>query len=301
VLLIGRYDTLVRKRVPGRDSGILRAMRIEFTKMHGSGNDFIVLDAPDGALVPTAEQLRHLAQRHTGIGFDQALVLEKARKPGTAAFYRIFNADGDEVEQCGNGARCIAALLAGRDPSAPKEMTLDSAGGLVHARIRGPRLVEVDMGIPSFDPASLPFDAKSAATRYRLEIADEAVEIGAVSIGNPHAVLTVASVDAAPVARLGSRIENHQRFPQRVNVGFMEIIDRAHIRLRVHERGTGETLSCGTGACAAVAVGRQHERLDADVQVSVRGGELRVNWAGPGEHIWLTGPAEVSFVGYFEV
>jgi diaminopimelate epimerase len=276
-------------------------MRIEFTKMHGLGNDFIVLDAPDGAAVPTAEQLRHLAQRHTGIGFDQALVLEKARTPGTAAFYRIFNADGDEVEQCGNGARCIAALLAGRDASAPKELTLDSAAGLVHARIKGPHLVAVDMGIPSFDPASLPFEAKTAATLYRLEIADEAVEIGAVSIGNPHAVITVASVDAAPVARLGPRIENHRRFPQRVNVGFMQIIDRAHIRLRVHERGVGETLACGTGACAAVAVGREHGSLDADVQVSVRGGELRVNWAGPGEHIWLTGPAEVSFVGYFEV
>ena len=276
-------------------------MRIEFTKMHGSGNDFIVLDAPDGAGVPTAEQWRHLAQRHTGIGFDQALVLEKARKPGTAAFYRIFNADGDEVEQCGNGARCIAALLAGRDASAPQEMTLDSAGGLVHARIKGPHLVAVDMGVPRFDPASLPFEAKTAAKLYRLEIAGEAVEIGAVSIGNPHAVITVASVDAAPVARLGPRIENHRRFPQRVNVGFMEIIDRSHIRLRVHERGAGETLACGTGACAAVAVGRQHGSLNADVQVSVRGGELRVNWAGPGEHIWLTGPAEVSFVGYFEV
>ena len=276
-------------------------MRIGFTKMHGSGNDFIVLDAPDGAAVPTAEQWRHLARRHTGIGFDQALVLEKARKPGTAAFYRIFNADGNEAEQCGNGARCIAALLAARGASASKEMTLDSAAGLVHARIKGPHLVAVDMGIPSFDPASLPFAAKTAAKLYRLEIAGEAVEIGAVSIGNPHAVIAVASVDAAPVARLGPLIENHPRFPQRVNVGFMEIIDRSHIRLRVHERGAGETLACGTGACAAVAVGRQHESLNADVQVSVRGGELRVNWAGPGEHIWLTGSAEVSFVGYFEV
>jgi diaminopimelate epimerase len=276
-------------------------MRIEFTKMHGAGNDFIVLDAPDGAGVPTREQLRRLAQRHTGIGFDQALVLEKARKPGTAAFYRIFNADGDEVEQCGNGVRCIASLLAGRDASAPQEMTLDSAGGLVHARIKGPHLVAVDMGIPSFEPVALPFDAQTAAPLYRLDIAGEDVEIGAVSIGNPHAVMTVASVAAAPVERLGPLVENHRRFPRRVNVGFMQIIDRSHIRLRVHERGAGETLACGTGACAAVAVGRQHESLNADVQVSVRGGELRVNWAGPGEHIWLTGPAEVSFVGYFEV
>jgi diaminopimelate epimerase len=276
-------------------------MRIEFTKMHGSGNDFIVVDARDGAAVPSAEQFRRLAQRHTGIGFDQALVLEKARTPGTAIFYRIFNADGDEVEQCGNGARCIAALLAGRDRSAPQEMTLDSAGGLVHARIQGPNLVSVDMGIPSFEPRSLPFDAKARTLTYRLEVAGEDVEIGAVSIGNPHAVISVAAVATAAVARLGPAIENHRRFPQRVNVGFMEIIDRAHIRLRVHERGAGETLACGTGACAAVAVGRQHKSLDENVQVSVRGGELRVNWAGPGEHIWLTGPAEVSFVGYFEV
>jgi len=293
----------IRRRAPvlGPDSGILRAMRIEFTKMHGAGNDFIVLDAPEGAGVLTAEQWRRLAQRHTGIGFDQALVLEKPRQPGTAAFYRIFNADGDEVEQCGNGARCIASLLAGRDPTAPPDLTLDSAAGLIHARIEGPKLVAVDMGIPSFAPASLPFDATGPAQFYRLDVAGVDVEIGAVSIGNPHAVLTVASVDSAAVARLGPLIENHPRFPKRVNVGFMQIIDRSHIRLRVHERGAGETQACGTGACAAVAVGRQHESLDADVQVSVRGGELRVNWAGPGEHIWLTGPAEVSYVGYFEV
>jgi diaminopimelate epimerase len=276
-------------------------MRIEFTKMHGAGNDFIVFDAPGDAAVPSAEQFRRLAHRHTGIGFDQALVLEKARQPGTAIFYRIFNADGDEVQQCGNGARCIAALLASRSAGAPQEMTLDSAGGLVRARIQGPKLVSVDMGIPSFEPSALPFAAQAPAPLYRLELAGADIEIGAVSIGNPHAVLTVASVATAAVARLGPAIENHRRFAQRVNVGFMEIIDRAHIRLRVHERGAGETLSCGTGACAAVAVGRQHKSLDENVQVSVRGGELRVNWAGPGEHIWLTGPAEVSFVGYFEV
>jgi len=276
-------------------------MRIEFTKMHGSGNDFIVLDASADAALPSAEQWRRLAQRHTGIGFDQALVLEKPRQPGTAIFYRIFNADGDEVQQCGNGARCIAALLARRDRSAPQEMTLDSAGGLVHARIQGDSLISVDMGIPSFEPSALAFDAKARAPLYRLDVAGEAIEIGAVSIGNPHAVLSVASIDAAAVARLGPAIENHRRFAKRVNVGFMQIIDRSHIRLRVHERGAGETLACGTGACAAVAIGRQHGKLEADVQVSVRGGELRVNWAGPGEPIWLTGPAEVSFVGYFEV
>src|SRR5665213_1008695 len=276
-------------------------MRIEFTKMHGSGNDFIVLEASAAAAVSSAELIRRLADRHTGIGFDQALVLEAPRRSDTIAFYRIFNADGTEVEQCGNGARCLAALLAGRKRTAPQELTLDSMGGLVHARILGSQLIAVDMGIPNFEPNCLPFDATASAKLYRMEVAGENIEFGAVSIGNPHAVLTVSSVAAADVVRLGPLIEHHRHFPERVNVGFMEIIDRKHIRLRVHERGAGETLACGTGACAAVAVGRQHESLDADVQVSMRGGELRVNWRGPGEPIWLTGPAEVSFVGYFEV
>jgi diaminopimelate epimerase len=298
---MAHYDTPARPRAPRRISGILRTMRIEFTKMHGAGNDFIVLDARNAAGLPSAEQLRNLAKRHTGIGFDQALVLEPAKKPGTAAFYRIFNADGAEVEQCGNGARCIAALLAGRDTTAPRTLTLDSVAGVVRARIESPGLVTVDMGVPDFTPASLPFDARDPAPLYRLDVAGETVEFGAVSIGNPHAVLTVTSVETAAIERLGPAIEHHPRFAQRVNVGFMEIIDRTHIRLRVHERGAGETQACGTGACAAVAIGRQHGNLGADVQVSVRGGELRVNWAGPGEHVWLTGPAEVSFVGYFEV
>jgi diaminopimelate epimerase len=276
-------------------------MRIEFTKMHGSGNDFIVLEATAGAAVASPELIRRMADRHTGIGFDQALVLEQPRRPDTIAFYRIFNADGTEVEQCGNGARCLAALLAGRARTAPQELTLDSNGGVVHARILAPQLIAVDMGIPSFEPSSLPFDAAAGANLYRMDVAGENVEFGAVSIGNPHAVITVSSVEAACVERMGSPIEHHRRFPERVNVGFMQIVDRTHIRLRVHERGAGETLACGTGACAAVAVGRQHESLDAEVQVSMRGGELRVNWRGPGEHIWLTGPAEVSFMGYFEV
>jgi diaminopimelate epimerase len=275
-------------------------MRIEFTKMHGAGNDFIVLEAA-AAAVSSTELIRRMADRHTGIGFDQALVLEEPRRPGTIAFYRILNADGTEVEQCGNGARCLAALLAGRERKPPQELTLDSSGGLVHARILGPQLIAVDMGIPNFAPSSLPFAATAGARLYRIDVAGQNVEFGAVSIGNPHAVITVPSVEAAAVARLGSPIEHHPSFPERVNVGFMQIIDRTHIRLRVHERGAGETLACGTGACAAVAVGRQHESLDGDVQVSMRGGELRVNWPGPGEHIWLTGPAEVSFVGYFEV
>jgi diaminopimelate epimerase len=178
---------------------------------------------------------------------------------------------------------------------------MDSPAGLIRARIQGPEIVSVDMGVPNFDPASLPFEASTEASVYQLEVAGTTVEIGAVSMGNPHAVLTVASAAAAPVDRLGPAIESHRRFPKRVNVGFMEIIDRSHIELRVFERGTGETLACGTGACAAVAVGRHHGRLDADVHVKVRGGELRVNWGGLHEHIWLTGPAEVSFEGRVEI
>jgi len=277
-------------------------MRIDFTKMHGLGNDFIVFDAPAGASLPSTEQWRQLSARHTGVGFDQALVLEQPRRADTAVFYRIFNADGIEVEQCGNGARCIAALLHRRgQASAGNSITMDSPAGLIHARIQGAEMVSVDMGVPNFDPASLPFEASSEANVYPLDVAGTQVEIGAVSMGNPHAVLTVASLDAAPVDRLGPAIESHRRFPKRVNVGFMQILDRSHILLRVYERGTGETLACGTGACAAVAVGRRHGRLDAEVHVRVRGGELRVNWPGPGEHIWLTGPAEVSFEGRVDI
>ncbi|MGH8258622.1 MAG: diaminopimelate epimerase, partial [Steroidobacteraceae bacterium] len=210
----------------------------------------------------------------------------------------------------GNGARCIAALWhrRGRAP-AGELLSMDSLGGEVRARViaaagpqeRGPLRVAVELGIPSFDPRSLPFDAAGDASFHDLEAAGEHVRIGAVSIGNPHAVLVVSSADAAPVARLGPAIEHHPRFPRRVNVGFMEIVDRANIRLRVHERGVGETQACGTGACAAVAIGRRRDSLDAEVSVHVRGGELRVNWDGLGTSIWLTGPAEVAFEGRVEL
>ena len=284
-------------------------MRIDFTKMHGAGNDFIVFEAPAGAPLPTAEQLRRLSDRHTGIGFDQALILEAPRRPDTAVFYRIFNSDGAEVEQCGNGVRCIAALVHHRRRINGDTLTLDSPAGLIRAKVHGAHRVSVDMGVPSFDPRALPFDAPGAAPSYRLDVGGESVEIGAVSMGNPHAVLRVASVDSAPVERLGPAIESHPRFPNRVNVGFMEIVDRSNIRLRVYERGVGETLACGTGACAAVALGRRLGLLDEDVRVIVRGGELRVNWPQgtlardekEAEHIWLTGPAEVSFAGHVEV
>lgn len=276
-------------------------MRIAFTKMHGVGNDFVVFDAPADAALLQPEHLRRLADRRTGIGFDQALVLGSARHAGSDLSYRIFNADGDEVEQCGNGARCIAALLHARGAVRNGTVTLDSPAGLVRARIAGTGLVSVDVGVPDFSPAALPFEADGEALAYALQVEGRRVEIGAVSLGNPHAVLEVADTEAAAVATLGPAIERHPRFPKRVNVGFLQILSRSAVRLRVYERGAGETLSCGTGACAAVAVGRRRGRLDAEVRVGVRGGELRVNWAGMGEHIWLTGPTAISYAGHLEV
>ncbi len=283
------------------DSAILGSMRIDFTKMHGAGNDFIVFDLHPGHALPSAEQLRKLADRRKGIGFDQALVLEQPKRPDTAVFYRIFNADGLEVEQCGNGARCVAALVYRRGQARTDAFTMDSPAGLIRARVLSGGVVSLDMGVPNFEPRSLPFDAPAKADSYTLDVTGQKVEIGAVSMGNPHAVLTVDSTDTAPVETLGRAIEQHSRFANRVNAGFVQIIDRSHIKLRVYERGVGETLACGTGACAAVAVERKRGLLDASVRVSVRGGELQVNWNGPGDNIWLTGPAEIAFEGHVEV
>jgi len=276
-------------------------MRIDFVKMHGAGNDFIVFDWPAGRALPSAEQFKKLGNRRTGIGFDQALVLEKPRRPDTAVFYRIINSDGGEVEQCGNGARCVAALLYRRGLATAGALTMDSPAGLIHARVQSGGVISVDMGVPSFEPRQLPFDAPAKADTYSLDVGGRKVEIGAVSMGNPHAVVVVDSADVAPVETLGPAIEKHPRFPNRVNAGFVEIIDRSHIKIRVYERGVGETLACGTGACAAVAVERKRGLLDASVVVSARGGDLRVNWDGPGDNIWLTGPTEVAFEGHVEV
>ncbi len=280
-------------------------MQLDFTKMHGLGNDFIVFEAPRDGVLPTVAQWRALSARHTGIGFDQALVLEPPKRAGTQVFYRIFNADGGEVEQCGNGVRCLAAFLhrrggIGSSDQSGEEFVLDSPAGPIRARVHDANLISVDMGVPNFDPKSLPFDASAEAHVYPLAVAGTEVEIGAVSMGNPHAVLTVNSVASAPVDRLGPAIEKHPRFPKRVNVGFMEIVDRARIRLRVFERGVGETMACGTGACAAVAVGRRHGRLDAVVEVELPGGKLEISFPGPGEHIWMKGPTAVSFTGRVE-
>jgi diaminopimelate epimerase len=276
-------------------------MQLAFTKMHGLGNDFIVFDVQRPEQVPSATTLRRLADRRTGIGFDQALVLEPPRRAGSDVYYRIFNADGSEVEQCGNGARCIARLVASRAAVRDRALSMDSPGGLVSARLRPDGLVSVAMGVPDFAPRSLPFDADQEAPTYGIELPSGPVEFGAVSIGNPHAVIRVRSVRDAPVDTVGPAMENHGRFPRRVNVGFLEIVAPDHVRLRVFERGVGETQACGTGACAAVAVGRRHGPLAEEVRVDVPGGRLIVQWPGPGEPIWLTGPAETAFEGHVEI
>jgi len=281
--------------------GYASGMRLAFTKMHGLGNDFIVFDASDPSQLPKPAALRRLADRRTGIGFDQALVLAPPRRDGTDVFYRIFNADGSEVEQCGNGARCIARLVASRSEASGRTLVLDSPGGLVTARLRADGLVSVAMGVPDFDPHSLPFEADAEAPSYRLDLPSGPVEFGAVSIGNPHAVIRVRSVNDAPVDTVGPAMENHARFPRRVNVGFLEIVSPDHVRLRVFERGAGETQACGTGACAAVAVGRRHGPLAEEVRVDLPGGRLIVQWPGPGEPIWLTGPAETAFEGHVDI
>ena len=235
---------------------MLLCMRIEFLKMQGLGNDFLVFDAAAIAADDHLDQgtLRALADRHTGVGFDQALMLETPRDADSRVFYRVFNSDGTEVEQCGNGARCIAALLYSRAPELGRDLTLGSPGGNVRARVRDDGLVSVDMGVPKFD----------GQFTFTLNIGGTDVEMNAVSLANPHAVLRVPDIGTAPVAEFGPRIERHPRFPDRINVGFMQIVSREHILLRVFERGAGETMACGTGACAAVAVGKRLGLLDGD-------------------------------------
>lgn len=276
-------------------------MQLAFTKMHGIGNDFIVFDLESAAELPSPETIRRLADRRIGIGFDQALALFPARDPDTDVYYRIFNADGSEVEQCGNGARCIARLVASRSRRTDRSLRMDSPGGIVLARLRQDGLVSVAMGVPDFRPESLPLLAPGPAELYEIETPAGPVELAAVSLGNPHAVIRVRSVDDAAVDTVGPAIENHARFPHRVNVGFVEVLGPERIRLRVFERGVGETRACGTGACAAVAVGRRQDVLGEEVSVDMPGGRVTVQWAGPGEQIWLTGPAETAFEGQVEI
>jgi diaminopimelate epimerase len=276
-------------------------MRIEFAKMHGLGNDFILLELPPGTDFPSVKTWQALADRHRGIGFDQAVIMSAPQRSGTDVFYRIVNADGSEVEQSGNGARCLAALLHRRGRSRNGTLTMESIGGISHARFLDDGRVSVEMGVPNFDPKSLPFEAASISVSYSGSVAGQPIEFGAVSIGNPHAVLRVESVESAPVETIGRGLQHSPLFPRQVNVGFMQITDANHIRLRVFERGAGETLACGTGACAAVVVGRNSGLLAADVEVRVPGGVLSVHWDGQGQSVWLTGIAQLAFDGCVEI
>jgi diaminopimelate epimerase len=294
-------------------------MRLKFTKMQGVGNDFVVLDGVSQAIDLTAPELRRLADRHFGVGADQILVVEPPRRPGVDFSYRIFNADGGEVEQCGNGARCFVRFVRDKGLTTKREIRVETRSGVITPRLEPDGQVSVDMGAPAFEPARIPFDATglapvrelpassplAAGARHAevwpLELAGRTVHVVVVSMGNPHAVQFVPDAEAAPVATQGPLIEGHPRFPQRVNAGYAQVRGRSRIALRVYERGTGETLACGTGACAAVAAGIRLGLLDSAVTVATRGGELTVAWSGADNPVYMTGPAETVFEGEIEI
>jgi diaminopimelate epimerase len=269
--------------------------------MHGLGNDFVVLDAIHQSFVPTPAQARFLADRHFGVGCDQILIVEEPSQPGIDFRYRIFNADGGEVEQCGNGARCFVRFVHDHGLTDKPEIRVETRAGIISPRLEADGEVTVNMGVPRFAPAEIPFDSDSDAVVQILEVGDRAIEISAVSMGNPHAVQLVCNVDTAEVAKYGPLIESHPRFPRRVNAGFMQVMHRRAIKLRVYERGSGETLACGTGACAAVVAGIRRELLDSPVRVTTRGGELNIAWAGPGQPVMMTGPAVRVFEGEIDL
>jgi diaminopimelate epimerase len=272
-------------------------MLLKFTKMHGAGNDFVVLDGVRQHIELSPEQLRLLADRHFGVGCDQILLVEKAQHKDADFRYRIFNADGGEVEQCGNGARCFVRFVYDHKLTHKHEIVVETHSGLISPRLEEDGRVTVNMGAPVFAAARIPFNDGSGAVSEPLEVAGETLQISAVSMGNPHAVQVVENVEQAPVEKLGPLIEHHPRFPKRVNAGFMQVMGRNHIRLRVYERGAGETLSCGTGACAAVVAGIRRGLLDSPVNVATRGGTLTIAWAGDGQPVMMTGPAITVFTG----
>jgi len=275
-------------------------MGIKFTKMHGAGNDFVVIDATRQSVPLDADAIRRLSDRHLGIGFDQLLVVEPPRQADTDFYYRIFNSDGGEVAQCGNGARCFARFVHDKGLSTRRTLRVQTASGIIEPQLQADGRVTVDMGLPRFEPADIPFDAPTRQATYTLQVGDETVEISALSMGNPHAVRIVPDVETAPVATQGPLIEHHTRFPERANAGFLQIVDRGRVNLRVFERGAGETLSCGTGACAAVVAGVERGLLSSPVQVRTRGGALDITWAGRGHPVFLTGPAVAVFDGEVE-
>lgn len=271
--------------------------KLAFSKMHGLGNDFVMIDAVRQDIRLSADQVRWLADRHFGVGCDQLLVVEPAQTPGVDFRYRIFNADGGEVEQCGNGARCFARFVFEQGLSDKREIRVETQKGIITPHLEDDGNVTVDMGVPVLTPAEVPFVSDSDAWVQPLDVAGTTVAITAVSMGNPHAVQVVADVDTAPVAEQGPQIEHHPRFPARVNAGFLQVVDEHNVRLRVFERGAGETLACGTGACAAVVAGILRGLVASPVRVATRGGELTIAWGGVGTPVMMTGPAVTVFTG----
>ena len=276
-------------------------MILKFTKMHGAGNDFVVIDGVRQRIHLTPEQLRLLADRHFGVGCDQILLVETTEFPDADFRYRIFNADGGEVEQCGNGARCFVRYVHDQGLTHKREIVVETKGGLISPRLEEDGRVTVNMGAPVFEAARIPFNTHSDAIVQPLEVNGETVQITAISMGNPHAVQVVENVELAPVVAQGALIEHHPQFPKRVNAGFMQVMDRNHVRLRVYERGAGETLSCGTGACAAVVAGIKRGLLDDHVQVATKGGVLNITWAGNDAPVLMTGPAISVFTGEIDL
>ncbi len=272
-------------------------MLLRFTKMHGLGNDFVVFDAIHQTVALRPDQLRRIADRRFGVGCDQILLVERPARAGVDFGYRIFNADGGEVEQCGNGARCFARFVLEKGLTDKREIAVETRAGIIVPRIEADGRVTVNMGVPRFEPAEVPFVAERRRDRYDLAVGGDTVAVTVLSIGNPHAVQFVADVERAPVTTQGPLIETHARFPNRVNAGYAQVLDAQHIRLRVWERGAGETLACGSGACAAVAAGRITGQLGAQVEVAVRGGVLHIAWDGEGEPVFMTGPAQSVFEG----
>ncbi|WP_432697237.1 diaminopimelate epimerase [Marinobacterium sp. YM272] len=272
-------------------------MLVRFTKMHGLGNDFMVIDAISQRIRLNADQVRQLADRNFGIGFDQLLLVEPPTRPEMDFRYRIYNADGSEVEHCGNGARCFARFVRDKRLIMRDRIAVQTARGEAILQIHADKLVEVDMGAPELIPAEIPFEAAEKSATYAVDVNGDSVELSTVSMGNPHGVLLVDSVATAPVETLGPALEAHPRFPRKANIGFMEVVSRNEIRLRVYERGAGETQACGTGACAAVVAGRLRGLLDEQVLVHLPGGDLKISWAGEGEAVKMTGPATTVFEG----
>ncbi len=276
-------------------------MEIKFTKMHGLGNDFVVIDGINQQIDLMPEQIRFIANRHTGIGCDQLLLVEKPQTETAEFRYRIFNADGGEVEQCGNGARCFARFVFDNKLTLLRKISVETMSGLIVLVLEDSGDITVNMGIPVFEPECIPFttefDSDEYMDEYSLATQNGIVKIAVASMGNPHAVIEVENIDAAPVEQLGSEIESHERFPQKVNVGFMQILSPTSIQLRVFERGAAETLACGSGACAAVAIGRHQGKLADSVNVGLPGGNLIIRWAGDNEPLFMTGPATYVFEG----